>query len=182
MSDWRLTPQNAALVVIDVQEKLMNVMPQRIETLSAIQKLAGAARTLGLPTLVTAQYIKGLGPVCDEITKATCDIAPLEKMTFSCCGSEEFLHAVKDLRRQRIILCGIEAHVCVQQTAIDLMKDYVVYIAADAVCSRHETDYVVAIERMRDCGAIITTIESAIFEILRESGTEQFKQILPLLK
>jgi isochorismate hydrolase len=123
MSDWRLTPQNAALVVIDAQEKLMNVMPRRAETLAAIEKLIGVARVLKLPTLVTAQYIKGLGPVCAEIVEATPGITPLEKMTFSCCGSEEFLRTVKDLRRQRIILCGIEAHVCVQQTAVDLMKD-----------------------------------------------------------
>jgi isochorismate hydrolase len=182
MSDWRLTPQNAALIVIDVQEKLINAMPRRAQMLAAIQKLIDAARVLNLPTLVTAQYIKGLGPVCAEITKATPGIIPLEKMTFSCCGSEEFLRTVKDLRRQRIILCGIEAHVCVQQTAIDLMKDHFVCIAADAIGSRHETDYTVAIERMRDCGVVITTVESAIFEILRESGTEQFKQILPLLK
>src|SRR5271154_6653636 len=169
MSDWRLTPQNSALVVIDVQEKLMTVMPRRAETLGSIQKLIGAARVLKLPTLGTAQYIKGLGPVCAEIVEATPGITPIEKMTFSCCGSEEFMRAVKDLRRQRIILCGIEAHVCVQQTAIDLMKDYFVYVAADAICSRRETDYTVAIERLRDCGAVITTVESAIFELLRES-------------
>ena len=160
----------------------MNIMPRRTETLASIQKLISAARILNLPILVTAQYVKGLGPVCAEIAKATPGITPLEKMTFSCCGSEEFLHAVKDLGRQRIILCGIEAHVCVQQTAIDLMKDYLVYIAVDAICSRHETDYTVAIERLRDCGAVITTVESAVFELLRESGTEQFKQILPLFK
>jgi isochorismate hydrolase len=182
MSDWRLTPQNAALVIIDVQEKLMNVMPRRAEMLASIQKLIDAARVLKVPTLVTAQYIKGLGPVCAEIVKATPGVTALEKTTFSCCGSEEFLRAVKDRRRQRIILCGIEAHVCIQQTAIDLMKDYIVYVAADAVCSRHRHDHKVAIERMRDCGAIITTVESAVFELLRESGTEQFKQILPLFK
>jgi nicotinamidase-related amidase len=182
MSDWRLTPQNSALVVIDVQEKLMNVMPRRAETLASIQKLVGAARVLKLPILVTTQYIKGLGPVCAEIAEAIPGITPIEKMTFSCCGSEEFLRAVKDLRRQRIILCGIEAHVCVQQTAIDLMKDYFVYIAADAICSRHEVDYTTAVERMRDCGAVITTVESVVFELLRESGTEPFKQILPLFK
>jgi isochorismate hydrolase len=182
MSDWRLTPQNAVLVVIDVQEKLMNVVPRRAETLASIQNLIRAAQVLKLPTLVTAQYIKGLGPVCAEIVEATRGITPLEKKTFSCCGSEEFLRAVKDLRRQRIILCGIEAHVCVQQTAIDLMKDYFVYIAVDAICSRHETDYTVAIDRLRDCGAVITTVESAVFELLRESGTEAFKQILPLFK
>lgn len=182
MSDWRLTPQNTALVVIDVQEKLMNVMPRRAELIGAIQRLMGAARVLNLPTLVTAQYIKGLGPVCPEIMEATPGIQPIEKTAFSCCGSEEFMRAVKDLRRQRLLLCGIEAHVCVQQTAIDLMKDYFVYVAADAVCSRHEIDYPVAIERMRDCGAVITTVESAVFELLREAGTEQFKQILPLFK
>jgi len=147
MSDWRLTPQNAALVVIDVQEKLMNAMSRRAETLASIDKLIRAAGVLQLPTLVTAQYIKGLGSVCAEIAEATPGIVPLEKMTFSCCGSEEFMRAVKSTQRQRIILCGIEAHVCVQQTAIDLMKDHFVYIAADAVCSRHEMDYTVAIER-----------------------------------
>src|SRR5579859_2445547 len=131
MSDWRLTTENAALVVIDVQDKLMNVMPRRAEVMASIQKLIKAAQVLKLPTLVTAQYIKGLGPVCNEIAEIIQGIIPIEKTTFSCCGSEEFTRAVKDLRRQRIILCGIEAHVCVQQTAIDLMKDYFVYVAAD---------------------------------------------------
>ena len=182
MSDWRLTPQNTALVVIDVQDKLMNVMPRRAELIGAIQRLMGAARVLNLPTLVTAQYIKGLGTVCPEIMEAAPGIQPIEKTAFSCCGSEEFMRAVKDLRRQRLLLCGIEAHVCVQQTAIDLMKDYFVYVAADAVCSRHEIDHPVAIERIRDCGAVITTVESAVFELLREAGTDQFKQILPLFK
>jgi len=182
MSDWRLTPQNSALVVIDVQEKLMNVMPRRVELLEAIQKFIGAARVLQLPILVTAQYVKGLGPVCGEIVGATTGITPIEKKAFSCCGSDEFMRVVKDLRRQRIILCGIEAHVCIQQTAIDLMKDYFVYVAADAIGSRHRHDHKVAVERMRDCGAVITTVESAVFELLREAGTAAFKQVLPLFK
>ena len=182
MSDWRLTPQNTAVVVIDVQEKLMNVMPRRAELLTSLQKLIGAARILKLPVLLTAQYPKGLGPVCSEITEATPGVTPIEKTAFSCCGSEEFTRAVKDLRRQRIILCGIEAHVCIQQTAIDLMKDYFVYVAADAIGSRHRHDHKVAVERLRDCGAVITTVESAVFELVREAGTDQFKQILPLLK
>ena len=195
MSDWRLTPQNSALVVIDVQEKLMNVMPRRAELIGAMQRLIGAARVLNIPTIVTAQYIKGVGPVCAEIVEATQagtpssaeaaagkPVPPIEKLTFSCCGSEEFMRTVKDLRRQRLILCGIETHVCVQQTAIDLMKDYFVYVCADAVGSRHEIDYPVAIERLRDCGAVITTVESAVFELLRQAGTDQFKQVLPLFK
>jgi nicotinamidase-related amidase len=182
MTDWRLTPHNSALVVVDVQEKLMNLMPSRAEALAAMQKLIGAARILKLPIVITAQYVKGIGPVCREITEAAPGLAPLEKLAFSCCGSEEFTRALKDLGRQRILLCGIEAHVCVQQTAIDLMKDYFVYIPADAICSRNRHDHKVAVERMRDCGAVITTVESAVFELLREAGTEQFKQILPLFK
>lgn len=177
MADWRLTPQNSALVVIDVQDKLMNLIPRRAELMAGVQKLLGAARVLEMPVLVTAQYVKGLGPVCAEITGPV-----IEKTAFSCCGSEEFARALRALGRQRVLLCGIEAHVCVQQTAIDLMKDYFVYVAADAVSSRHEIDAGVAMERLRDCGAVITTVESAIFELLRESGTEQFKQILPLFK
>jgi len=160
----------------------MNLMARRAEVLAAIQKLIGAARVLKLPTLVTAQYIKGLGPVCAEIVEATPGITPMEKLAFSCCGSEEFLRSLKDLRRQRIILCGIEAHVCIQQTAIDLMKDYFVYVCADAICSRQWHDHKVAVERMRDCGAVITTVESAVFELLREAGTPEFKQVLPLFK
>ena len=185
MSDWRLTTENTALVVIDVQEKLMNAMPRRTELSATIRKLVESARILQIPTLFTAQYVKGLGPVCPEVLEAAqagTPVPPIEKLSFSCCGSADFVRAVKDLGRQRLLLCGIEAHVCVQQTAIDLMKDHFVYVAADAVCSRRDTDHAVAIERLRDCGAVITTVESAVFELLREAGTGPFKQILPLFK
>jgi len=182
MSDWRLTPQNTAIVVIDVQEKLIPAIARREEVALATQKLLGVARVLQLPVVLTAQYVKGLGPVCSEITAAAPGAPVLEKLTFSCCGSEEFLQAVKNLRRQRLIVCGIEAHVCIQQTVIDLMKDYSVYVAADAIGSRKETDATVAIQRMHDWGAVITTVESAAFEMLKVAGTEQFKACLPLFK
>jgi nicotinamidase-related amidase len=179
MSDWRLTPQNTALVVVDVQEKLMAAMPHRDAVLAGVQKLLGAAQVLQLPVLLTAQYVKGLGPVCAAVAG---DKPAIEKLAFSCCGAPEFVTAVKQLRRQRLILCGVETHVCVQQTAIDLMKDYFVYVCADAVCSRRDLDRDVALDRMRDCGAVITTVESAIFELLREAGTPEFKACLPLFK
>ena len=182
MSDWRLTPQNTALVVVDVQERLMAAMERRTETVAAVDKLVRVARILQLPTLVTLQYVKGLGPLCAELAEATAGLPVLEKLTFSCCGSEEFVRAVKDLHRQRIIVCGVEAHVCVQQTVIDLLKDHSVYLPADAICSRRELDATVAVERLRDCGAVITTVEAAVFELLREAGTPQFKACLPLFK
>ena len=183
MADWRLTPQNTALVVVDVQEKLMAAMARRAETVAAVDQLVRAARILQVPTLVTLQYVKGLGPLCAELSEATTGLPVLEKRTFSCCGSEEFLSKIRDLHRQRIILCGAETHVCVQQTAIDLMNaGFYVNVVANAVCSRHDTDYWIAIARLRDCGAVITTVESAVFELLRGAGTPQFKQVLPLFR
>ena len=183
MSDWRLTAENTALVVVDVQERLMAAMTRRAETIAGVQKLLGAARVLKLPVVLTAQYPKGLGPVCPEILEAALGIPVLEKLEFSCYGSAEFVRTVKDLRRQRILLCGVEAHVCVQQTAIDLLADgRSVYVCADAICSRRDLDCQVALDRMCDCGAVITTVESAVFELLRAAGTEQFKACLPLFK
>lgn len=182
MSDWRLTPQNSVLVVVDVQEKLFKLAHRREESLAGMQKLIRACRLLGVPGIVTLQYVKGLGPITPELVEDTKDLPAMEKQAFSCCGLPEFARALKDLRRQRVILCGIEAHVCVQQTAIDLMKDYFVYVCADAVTSRTGMDCVTGIERMRDCGAVITTVESAVFEMLREAGTEGFKKVLPVFK
>lgn len=157
----------------------MAAMQRRAELIAGVQKLLGAAKVLQLPVVMTAQYVKGLGPVCAEVAGG----GVIEKLAFSCWGSEEFARAVKDLRRPRLILCGMETHVCVQQTAIDLMNaGYFVYVCADAVCSRRDLDRDVALARMRDCGAVITTVESAVFELLREAGTPAFKACLPLFK
>ena len=182
MSDWRLTPQNTALVVVDVQERLMAVMQRREETIAGIVKLISAARVMQIPVVLAAQYVKGLGPVCQEILAAAPEVTPLEKLTFSCGDAPALVQAVKTLGRQRLLVCGVEAHVCVQQTVIDFLNDYFVYVPADAICSRKDLDREVAIQRMHDCGAVITTIESAIFELLREAGTEQFKACRPLVK
>jgi len=183
MSDWRLTPQNAVLVIVDVQEKLMAVMQRRDETVAAVRKLAAAARILGVPTLVTTQYARAIGATLAEVAETAGNPAALDKMTFSCCGCDEFANKIKELRRPRVILCGVETHVCVQQTAIDLMSDgRSVYVCADAVCSRRDSDRNAAIERMRDCGAVITTVESAVYEMLRQAGTPEFKACLPLFR
>jgi nicotinamidase-related amidase len=178
MSDWRLTPQNTALVVVDVQEKLIAAMPDREAILTGVRRLISAAAILGVPVLWTTQYAQGLGPVCAEVAGD----APLDKLTFSCAGAPEVLERLRQWHRPRILLCGVEAHVCVQQTAIDLMKDYFVYVAVDAIGSRRELDRQVAIERMRDCGAVITTVEAAVFEMLRQAGTDAFRACLPLFK
>ncbi len=183
MSDWRMTPRNTVLVVIDVQEKLMAAMARRAAVVTAADKLIRAARLLEVPVLFTVQYVKGLGPVCTELAEATAGLAPIEKMTFSCCGADAFTRALKDAGRQRVLLCGVETHVCVQQTALDLLAGgHDVYLAADAVCSRRDSDGAVALERLRDRGAVLTTTEAAVYEWLREAGTPQFKQVLPLFR
>jgi len=161
----------------------MATMPRRAETATGMDKLLRAARVLELPALVTLQYVKGLGPVCSELTEAAAGWPTFEKMAFSCCGQPNFLPALKELRRPRVILAGIETHVCVQQTAIDLLAaQFAVYICADAVSSRRDLDREVALSRMHDCGAVITSVESVIFELLREAGTPAFKACLPLVK
>ncbi|NQU10291.1 isochorismatase family protein, partial [bacterium] len=176
-------PQNTALVVVDPQERLMAVMDRRAETLTAIQKLAAAAAILELPRLLTLQYVKGLGPLAAELTETLAGVPTVEKLTFSSCGVDAFTRTLKDWRRPRVLLCGVEAHVCVQQTTIDLLDaGYAVYVAIDALCSRRDLDRDVAIARMRDCGAVITTVESAVFELLREAGTDTFKKVLPLFR
>jgi Isochorismatase family len=168
---------------VDVQERLMAAMPRRAETLSAVDRLIRAAKILNLPTLVTLQYVKGLGPLCTELADSTRDSTPIEKLTFSCCGSDEFNSTLKKLTRPKIILCGVETHVCVQQTALDLIAEGIeVYIAADAVSSRRDADAHISLERLRHAGAIVTTVESIVFELLQEAGTPLFKQILPLFK
>jgi nicotinamidase-related amidase len=183
MSDWRLTPENAAIVAVDLQEKLMAAMARRPEVTVAAGRLVAAGKVLRVPVVATLQYVKGLGPVCAELTEALAGVPSFEKLTFSCCGNEAFVAAVKELRRPRIILCGVETHVCVQQTAIDLLNaGYAVYVCADAVCSRRDLDGDVALARLRDCGAAITTVESAVFEMLRAAGTAEFKACLPLWK
>ncbi len=183
MKDWKLSADQCALVVVDPQVKLMAAMPRQADTLAGIGRLMSAARILGMPVLLTLQYPKRLGEICPELAEAARDVPRWEKLAFSCCGNEEFVRAIRELRRSRVIVCGVESHVCVLQTVVDLMAmDRFVYVCVDAMCSRRDVDHEVAVERMRDCGAVITTVESAVFEMLREAGTESFKACLPLFK
>ncbi len=182
-ADWRLTAENSVLVVIDLQEKLMATMPRRDDTLAAARRLIAVAGILEIPTVMTLQYVKGLGPVCEELREATAHLSPIEKTAFSCCGADGFQDRLAELDRSRVILCGVETHVCVLQTAMDLLAaGRSVYVCADAVCSRRDSDAAVALERLRDGGAVITTVESAVFEVLRDARSEHFKACLPLLK
>ncbi len=180
----RLRREEAALFVVDVQEKLMPFIFERERVLRNSALVIEAAKVLGLPIIVTEQYPKGLGATLPEIQQALGTFyQPIEKLTFSGCGVQPAREAVQATGRTQWLIIGIETHVCVVQTVLDILEmGWEVYVAADAVSSRAESNYRIGIERMRDAGAVITGAEMAIYEMLREAGTEEFRAILKLVK
>jgi nicotinamidase-related amidase len=175
-----------ALLVIDMQEKLMKAIPEEIQEL--ITKNAGilieSAKILGIPVTVTEQYPKGLGLTIPEIKEAVGnDCNPIEKVVFSCARSPEFESALNETGRKEVLVCGIETHVCVLQTVIDLINGgYSVYIPADAVASRKELDWERGIKLIEQTGAVVGTTETFLFQLLERAGTDEFKKISKLIK
>ena len=179
-----LNPAECALVVIDIQEKLLPPIFERERVVKNSQLLIRAAGILGLPTIATTQYAKGLGETVADV-KALLSSEPVDKQMFSCFGSDVFYSALKRLpgRRSTILLCGMESHICVAQTALAALREgYLVHVASDAVSSRTEWNWKVGLERMRTAGAVISSTEMIIYELLRSSGTEEFKKMLTYLK
>jgi nicotinamidase-related amidase len=170
-----LARDRAALVVVDVQEAF-RVYSSFAAVAESCAKLLAGARILGLPTVVTEQYPKGLGHTAPEIGLE--DERPLEKTVFSAARAEGF-----DLAgREQVIVCGIETHVCVSQTVHDLLGSGVeVHVPADAVGSRHELDYERGLERLERAGAVVSTVEAALFELLERAGTPEFKAVQKLI-
>jgi nicotinamidase-related amidase len=179
----RILREQAAGLVIDIQEKLFPLISGN-ETLvlnSAI--LIQGLQTLHIPIIITEQYTKGLGPTIQPLRDLFVHGSPLEKLAFSCCDDPTILDHLNALKKKFIIITGIEAHVCVLQTATDLLeRGFIPVVAEDCVSSRRLNDKNMAINRMRRMGAIITTYESVLFELLRFSGTEEFKAISKLVK
>ncbi|MFP4377084.1 MAG: hydrolase [Spirochaetales bacterium] len=179
----RISREDSLLLVVDVQERLFPVMSERDAMLSRVVAAIRGAGVLGLPTLVTEQYPKGLGPTLPAINDALESIAPIEKIDFSCARVDVVRDKIVEADRTTILVCGIEAHVCVQQTCLDLLEEKLQpVVLADCVSSRKPYDRDVAIERMRDAGVMITTLEAALFEMLGAAGTDEFKAISKLVK
>ena len=178
-----LNRQSLALVVIDFQERLLPKILNGDAVLSKAVKLIQFARILEIPVVVSEQYPKGLGPTVAGLATELQGIKPLEKMTFGCFGDEAFAGAVAALGRKQLLLTGIEAHVCVLQTALMAVNaGYEVFVPRDAVGSRFQAEYEAAIHRLERSGVVLVTTEMALFEILRVAGTAEFKQTLPLIK
>jgi nicotinamidase-related amidase len=175
---------DTALLAVDMQERLLAVIPEAERVTWNCRRLVDGARILGVGATFTEQNPEKLGPTAAELARAgTAQLAPLAKMAFSCGACGELHPQWQSAGIERVLLCGIETHVCVQQTALDLLSaGYRVYVAADAVASRNAVDHAWALERMQASGAVITTTEAALFEWCERAGTPEFRQISALAK
>ena len=190
-----LDPAECALIVIDIQEKLLPPIFERERVVNNSQLLIRAAGILDIPTIATTQYRKGLGEVISGV-KALLPHEAIDKQMFSCFGSDVFCSVLKRLPtppqagetwgppgRNSVLLCGMESHICVAQTALAALREgYLVHVASDAVSSRTEWNWKIGLDRMRTAGAVISSTEMIIYELLRASGTDEFKNMLQYLK
>ena len=175
--------QQCCLTVVDVQGKLAQLMHGREALFKNIQILVWATKILEIPILWCQQCPDALGPTVPEIAQLLADIEPINKSAFSCCGDELFNARLKELARNQILLCGIETHVCIYQTAVDLLRqDFNVNVIADAVSSRAPENKQIALNRLAVEGANITCTEMALFELLKTAEHPKFRQIAKLIK
>ena len=175
--------ENCCLAVVDVQGKLAQLMHGKDALFKNIQVLVQAANILDIPILWCQQVPDALGPTVPEIARLLSDIEPINKSVFSCCGADQFMGKLNESSRNQVLLCGIEAHICVYQTAADLLvKGFDVSVVADAVSSRTLDNKQIALNRLAAEGASITSVEMALFELLRTAEHPKFRQIAKLIK
>ncbi len=179
----RILIEDTVGLVIDFQERLLPHMHGKQELVENTIRLIEGLKVLEVPLLVTEQYRKGLGMTAPEISGLFAPFNPLEKMAFSCCDDQAIGRALDDSGRKTVVICGIEAHVCVLQTAVDLMeRGCRPVVVGDCISSRKPSDKQTALERMMHEGAVITSCESILFELCRTAGTDQFRVISKLVK
>ena len=178
-----LEASDTALALIDVQGKLAALMHEKEKLYRNLRILVQGAAALKLPILWLEQYPEGLGPTIPEVAGLLEGRKPLAKTCFSACGQPEFVRRLEESGRKQVLLAGIETHICVYQTARDLRgRGYEVEVVEDAVSSRTPANKRVGLEKMRAAGAGITSVETALFELLREAGTPGFREIARLVK
>ena len=180
-----LDPEQCALIVVDIQEKLLPPIFEKERLVKNSQLLIRLAGILKIPTLMTTQYSKGLGSTVPEIASLLPETRAIDKLVFSCFGSDAFCSLLKGLpgRRTTVLLCGMESHICVMQTALGALREgYLVHVASDAVSSRSDWNWKIGLQRMAAAGAVISSTEMMIYELLRSSGSAAFKEMLQYLK
>jgi nicotinamidase-related amidase len=180
-----LEAEQCALLVIDIQEKLLPPIFEKERLVKNAQLLIRLAGILKMPCVLSTQYAQGLGQTVREIASLLPENQPIDKQMFSCFGSEVFCSLIKRLpgNRSTVLVCGMESHICVTQTALAALREgYIVHVASDAVSSRTEWNWKIGLDRMRAAGAVISSTEMITYELLRSSGAPAFKQLLPFLK
>ncbi len=179
----RILKEDSLAVIIDIQELLFPLISENEKIEKNTVTLVKGLKELGIDIIVTQQYTKGLKPTINSVATAIGEFKHIEKMSFSCCNEAKFVEELVVQNKKNIIIAGIETHVCVLQTVVDLIDlGYQPVVVEDCVSSRNLNDKSIAIERMRNEGAIITTYESLLFELLQYSGTDTFKAISRLVK
>lgn len=180
-----LEADQCALLVVDIQEKLLPPIFQKESLIRNSKLLIRAAGVLKIPAIMSTQYAKGLGGIVPEVASLLPETEAIDKDQFSCFGSDVFCTLVKRLpgKRNTLLLCGMESHICVTQTALAALREgYLVHVASDAVSSRTEWNWKVGLDRMRAAGAVISSTEMMIYELMRSSSSPAFKEMLPHLK
>jgi nicotinamidase-related amidase len=178
-----LQSENTLLLIIDVQGNLAHAMHNKQKLVENLQKIIKGVQVLEIPILWVEQNPKGLGPTLKEIADLITDIKPISKMSFSCCQNDTFMTALKSLKRKQILITGIEAHICVYQAAVDLLDmGYEVQVVSDAVSSRTEDNQKIGLQKMKDAGAGVTSVETALFELLKVAEDARFKEIIQIVK
>jgi nicotinamidase-related amidase len=180
-----LEADHCALIVVDIQEKLFPPIFHKEELLRNSKLLIRAAGVLKIPVVMSTQYAKGLGSTVAQLASLLTETEAIDKDQFSCFGSEAFCTLLKRLpgNRNTLLLCGMESHICVTQTALAALREgYLVHVASDAVSSRTEWNWKIGLERMRAAGAVISSTEMMIYELIRSSSSPAFKEMLPHLK
>lgn len=185
-----LARHDAVLVVIDVQERLAAAMPRRELVLSRGRLLIRVASIVGIPVIVTRQYPRGLGDVepalgelLSEVGETVAAPPTIDKVSFDCFAESTFCDAVAETRRRQLLLMGMETHICVSQTALaGLREGFDVHVAGDACCSRADEHHQLALARLGNAGAVLSTSESAAYELVGEAGTDEFKALLKAVK
>jgi len=180
-----LEAEQCALIVVDIQQKLLPPIFNKETLVKNSQLLVRLAKIVAIPIMMTTQYSKGLGATVPEVASLLPDVTAIDKLEFGCFGSDVFRAGLKALpgSRNTLLLCGMETHICVMQTALGALNDgYLVHVASDAVSSRSEWNWRIGLDRMRAAGAVISSTEMMMYELLRCSGTAQFKEMLSYLK
>jgi nicotinamidase-related amidase len=180
----RLDPERTALVVVDLQEKLLPAMIDRESVVSRSILLLRLAEEISLPVLLTTQYARGLGPTVPEVLDRAPGVAPIDKVSFGCFGCEPFLEQLRALPgRTQLLVAGIESHICVAQTVLGALENgYEVHVASDAVGARAAENRVIGLRRMEKAGAVLSSVEMAVYELLGRSDGAAFRKMLPYLR